>query len=56
MKSLSKCQGKMIIQRAKLFSINLSRQTNTSSPQQINYAGKLEEDDDAKMCFIAENQ
>ena len=27
-----------------------------SIPQQINFAGKLDEDDGAKMFFIAENQ
>ena len=29
----------------KLIGINLSRHTNRSIPQQINYTGKLEEDD-----------
>ena len=33
---------------------DLSRQTNMSIPQQINFLGKLEEDDDATMFFIAE--
>ena len=32
----------------KLISINLSRQTNTTFPQQINFAGKLEEDNGSK--------
>ena len=40
----------------KLISIDLSRQTNTSIPQQINFVGKLEEDDSAIMLFIAEKQ
>ena len=38
----------------KLIGIGLSRQTNTSIPQKINFIGKLEEDDYAKMLFIAE--
>ena len=38
----------------KLISIDLSRQTNTSIPQQINFTGKLDEDDCATMFFIAE--
>ena len=38
----------------KLIGSGYSRQTNTSIPQQINFAGKLkEEGDDAKMFFIA---
>ena len=40
----------------KLIDIDLSRQTNTSIPQQINFVGKLEEDDGATMFFIAEKQ
>ena len=36
--------------------IDLSRQTNTNIPQQINFVGKLEEDDGATMFFIAEKQ
>ena len=40
----------------KLTGIDLSRQTNTSIPQQINFGGKLEEDDGATMFFIAEKQ
>ena len=35
---------------------DLSTQTITSIPQQINFVEKLEEDDDAKMFFIAEKQ
>ena len=40
----------------KLIGIGLSRQRNTNIPQQINFIGKLEEDDGAKMFFIAEKQ
>ena len=40
----------------KLISIDLSRQKNTSFPQQINFTRKLEERDSAKMLFIAEKQ
>ena len=41
----------------KLISIDLSRQTNANIPQQVNFTGKLEEDDDgATIFFIAENQ
>ena len=36
--------------------IDLSRQTNTSIPQQINFVVKLEEDNGAAMIFIAEKQ
>ena len=35
---------------------DLSRQTNTSILQQINFVGKLEEDDGATMLFIAGKQ
>ena len=52
MKNLLKCQGMM----TKLIGIDLSRQTNTSIPQQINFVGKLEEDDGATMFSIAEKQ
>ena len=38
----------------KLISIDLSRQVNTNIPQQLNFTGKLEEDDDTTMFFIAE--
>ena len=38
----------------KLISIDLSRQVNTNIPQQLNFTGKLEEDDDTTMIFIAE--
>ena len=40
----------------KLIDIDLSRQTNTSIPQQINFKGKLDEDDGVTMFFIAEKQ
>ena len=47
----------MIIQeehhkKYKLIGINLSGQTNTSIPPQINFTGKLEEDDGATMLFF----
>ena len=38
----------------KLIGIDLSRQINTSIPQQINFKGKLEGDDGATMIFIVE--
>ena len=37
----------------KLLGIDLSRQKNTSIPQQINFTGKLEEDAGVTMFFIA---
>ena len=37
----------------KLIGIDLSRQTNTSISQQINFIGKLEENNGATMFFIA---
>ena len=40
----------------KLIGIDLSRQTNTSTHQQINFVRKLEEDDDATMFFIIKKQ
>ena len=40
----------------KLIGIDLSRQKNMNIPQQINFKGKLEEDDGATMIFIAEKQ
>ena len=40
----------------KLFGIDLSRQTNTSIPQQIKFTGKLEEDYGVTMLFVAEKQ
>ena len=38
----------------KLIGIDLSRQTNTSILQQINFVRKLEEDNGTTMLFIAE--
>ena len=38
----------------KLIDTDLSRQTNTRIPQQINFIGNLEEDDGEVMIFIAE--
>ena len=35
----------------KLTGIDLSRQTNTSIPQQINFTGKLEDGDAAMLCL-----
>ena len=40
----------------KLIGIDLSRETNISIPQQINFVGKLEEKDGATMYFITEKQ
>ena len=40
----------------KLIGIDLSRKTNKSIPQQINFVGKLEENGGAVMFFIAEKQ
>ena len=40
----------------KLIGIDLSRQASTNIPQQINFTGKLEDDDCATMFFIAEKQ
>ena len=37
----------------KLIGIDLSRQTNTSISKQINFIGKLEENNGATMFFIA---
>ena len=64
MKNLLKCQEIMIIQQefirlsvsSKLIGIDLSRQTNTNIPQQINFIRKLEEVDGATMFFIDEKQ
>ena len=39
-----------------LVGVYLSRQANTSIPQQIDFTKKLEEDDGGTMFFIAENQ
>ena len=43
-------------QSYKLIGIDLSRQIITSIPQQINFIGKLGEDDGATIFFIAEKQ
>ena len=40
----------------KLIGTDLSRQTNRSTSQQINFVGKLEVDDDLIMIFISEKQ
>ena len=40
----------------KLISIDLSRQKNMNIPQQINFTGKLEEDNGATMSFISQTQ
>ena len=40
----------------KLIGIDLLTQTNTSIPQQINFTGKIEEDDGVTMFFISEKQ
>ena len=40
----------------KLIGIYLSKQRNMIIPQQINFVGKLEEDDGATMFFIIEKQ
>ena len=39
-----------------LIGIDLSRRTNMSISLQINFVGKLEEDDGAIMLFITEKQ
>ena len=65
MKNLVKCQEVMFIQEDiyqiicviqkyyNFIGVDLSRQANTSIPQQFNSIGKLEEDDDAAMFYIA---
>ena len=40
----------------KIIGIDLSRQTNASIPQKINFVGRLEENDRAVMFFITEKQ
>ena len=40
----------------KRITIDLSRQTNTSIPHQINFTEKLEIDNGTAMLFIAEKQ
>ena len=39
-----------------IIGIDLSRQANTRIPQQIDFVGKLEEDDGGTMFYIAEKQ
>ena len=39
-----------------LIGIDLSRQTNTAIPQQIDFTGKKGEDDGATMFFVSEKQ
>ena len=59
MENLLKCQempGKLLDyfyhqKYYKLIGINLSRQTNTISPQQIQSTGKLDKDDGATVFF-----
>ena len=61
-----KCQETMIIQQetwildhqnyCKLVYIDISRQTNTITPQQIDFIGKLEKDDRAAIFVMAEKQ
>ena len=53
-----KCQETMTINQNyyELTDIDLSRQTNTIISQQINFTGKLEEDNHAALFFIAEKQ
>ena len=48
--------GNLLDYYYKLIGIDLSRQTNTSIPQKINFTGKLEKDDGATMFFIAVKQ
>ena len=43
-----------IIKIIKLIGIDLSRKTDTSIPQRINFLGKLAEGDGVTMFFIAE--
>ena len=64
MKNLPKCQETIIIQQEiyqnfknsyKPIGLDLSRQKNTSIPQQIYFVGKLEQDG-VTMFFVAEKQ
>ena len=61
MKKLSKCQEIISKQHEicfyyqnyyKLIGIDISKQANTSIPQQINFVGKLEEDNGAIMFLL----
>ena len=68
MKNLSKCEEILIMQKEvyqiiciiknviKPIGIDLLRQSKTSIPQQINFTGKLEEDDGTAMFFVSEKQ
>ena len=40
----------------KLIGIDLSRQINMTIPQQVNFIGKLDEDNDTSIFFVAEKQ
>ena len=40
----------------KLISIDLSIQPSTTIPQQINFTGKLEENDGVTMCFLLQQK
>ena len=40
----------------KLIGIDLSRQINMTIPQQVNFIGKLGQDNDTSMFFVAEKQ
>ena len=40
----------------KIIAIDLSRETNTSIPEQINFEGKSEKEDVVPMFFITEKQ
>ena len=68
MKNLLKCQEMVTVQQAnyyiiyyhqdnyKLIGIDLLKQVNTSIHQQVNFTGKLEEDDSVTMFFTAGKQ
>lgn len=68
MKNLSKCQknddytqGNLLNylykqKHSKFIGIDLSRETNTSVSQHINFIRKLEDDNRATMSFIARKQ
>ena len=61
MKNLSKCQEMMTMQQESYWiicinAVDLSIQTNMSILQQVNFAGKLEENDGAAMVFISLKQ
>ena len=49
-------QNFRIIRNYKLIGIDLSGQKNTNILQQINFVGKLEEDNGAIMFFISQKQ